>query len=207
MDPDGPPGAGLKSPRRSGGFKSAFNHGFILVFGTRGGAAETARAFGKARFDAEMFWVRGNSGAEVMPDSAFDPDRTKDRSVILYGNADTNSAWSKLLAGCPIEVGNGRARVGTKTYAGTDLAAYFIRPRLGSEVASVGVIAWSGRAGWIAASPGQYFISGAGFPDLMVFTAETLRSGPAGVRAIGWFGDDWRLETGDFAWNDGLRLP
>jgi hypothetical protein len=198
-----PAGPGSKGPRRSGGFKDAFRHGFVLVYGTRGDAAEDARSFGKARFDAEMFWVRGNAGVEVLPDSAFDPARFRDRSVILYGNADTNAAWPKLLAGCPVEVRNGGIWVGQKRYSGADLVAYFIRPRPGSEDASVGVVAWSGREGWVAASPGQYFISGAGFPDLLLFSAETLRSGTDGVRAVGWFGDDWTLERGDVVHNDG----
>jgi dienelactone hydrolase len=200
-----PPDPGLKGPERSGGFKDAFRHGFILVYGTRGDAAENARAFNKARFDAEMFWVRGNAGVEVLPDTAFDPVKDKDRSVILYGNADTNAAWPKLLSGCPVEIRNSAARVGEKRYSGADLAAYFVRPRPGSDVASVGVVAWTGRAGWVAASPGQYFISGAGFPDLMLFSAETLRSGTDGVRAIGWFGNDWSLDKGDIVWNDGRR--
>ena len=52
-------------------------------------------------------------------------------------------------------------------------------------------------------SRGQYFISGAGFPDLKIFTAETLRSGTDGVRAIGCFGNDWSVERGDFVWNKG----
>ncbi len=199
----GPPDPALKGPRRSGGFKDAFRHGFVFVYGTRGDAAEDARAFGKARFDAEMFWVRGNAGIEVLPDTAFDPARFMDRSVILYGNADTNAAWPKLLAGCPVEVHSGWARAGKRRYTGSDLAAYFVWPRPGSDVASVGVVSWTGRAGWVAASPGQYFISGAGFPDLLLFTAETLRSGPDGVRAIGWFGNDWSLETGDIVWNEG----
>jgi poly(3-hydroxybutyrate) depolymerase len=201
----GPPTPGSKGPHRSDGFKDAFRHGFIFVYGTRGDAAEDVRSFGKARFDAEMFWVRGNAGIDVLPDTAFDPVRFKDRSVILYGNADTNTAWPKLLVGCPVEVRNGWARAGEKRYTGSDLAAYFVRPRPGSDIASVGVVAWSGPAGWVAASPGQYFISGAGFPDLLLFSAETLRSGTDGVRAIGWFGNDWGLDTGDIVWNDGRR--
>ena len=203
----GPPDPGLKGPRRSGGFKDAFRHEFVLVYGTRGDAAENARAFDKARFDAEMFWVRGNGGVEVLPDSAFDPAKFKDRSVVLYGNADTNAAWPKLLAGCPVEVRNGWARAGGRKFSGSDLAAYFIRPRPGSDVASVGAVAWTGRAGWVAASPGQYFVSGAGFPDLLLFSAETLRSGTDGIRAVGWFGDDWSIDKGDIVWNEGRRFP
>jgi len=203
----GTPNPGLKGPCRSGGFKDAFRHGFVFVYGTLGDAAEDARAFNKARFDAEMFWVRGNGGVELLPDTAFDPAKARDRSVILYGNADTNAAWAKLLPGCPVEIRNGWARVGGKRLDGPDLAAYFVRPRPGSDTASVGAVAWTGPAGWVAASPGQYFISGAGFPDLLLFSAETLRAGTKGVRVIGWFGDDWGLERGDIVWNDSHRLP
>ncbi len=192
-----------KGPQRSGGFKDAFRHHFVFVYGTRGSDIEDFRAFAKARFDAETFWVRGNAGIEIIPDTAFDPAKFKDRSVILYGNADTNGAWSKLLAGSPVEIRNGRARVGEKIYAGKDYAACFIRPRPGSDIASVGVVAWTGPAGWMAASPVQYFISGAGFPDLVLFSAETLRSATDGVRAIGWFGNDWTVERGDIVWNEG----
>jgi dienelactone hydrolase len=197
------PGPGQKGPVRSGGFKDAFRHRFVFVYGTRGDAAEDARTYGKARCDAETFWVRGNAGIEILPDTAFDPAKDRDRSVILYGNADTNAAWAKLLAGSPVEVRNGRARIGERRYQGGDYAAYFIRPRPGSGVASVGAVAWTGAAGWVAASPVQYFISGAGFPDLMLFTAETLRAGTDGIRAIGWFGNDWSVERGDFVWNEG----
>ncbi|MGA2533727.1 MAG: prolyl oligopeptidase family serine peptidase, partial [Candidatus Aminicenantales bacterium] len=203
----GPPDPGLKGPHRSGGFKDAFRHGFVLVYGTLGDAAEDARAFDKARFDAEMFWVRGNSGVEVLPDTAFDPAKYKDRSVILYGNADTNAAWLKLLPGSPVEIRNGWARAGGKKFIGADLAAYFVRPRPGSAFASVGAVGWTGRAGWVAASPGQYFVSGAGFPDVLLFSAETLRSGTDGIRAVGWFGDDWSIDKGDIVWNEGRRLP
>ncbi len=197
------PPPSLKGPHRAGGFKDAFRHGFVFVYGTRGDAEEDARAFGKARFDAEMFWVRGNGGIEVLPDTAFDPEKYRDRSVILYGNADINSAWAGLLAGSPVEVRNGRVKAGDRSFEGRDLAAYFVRPRPGSEIATIGAVAWTGREGWIAASPGQYFISGAGFPDLLLFSAESLESGTAGVKAIGWFGDDWSLERGDVVWNDG----
>jgi dienelactone hydrolase len=198
----GRPDFRLKNPLRSGGFKDAFRHEFLFVYGTHGDAAENARVFAKARFDAEMFWVRGNGGVEVLPDTLFDPAKERDRNVILYGNADTNAAWTKLLAGCPVELRNGRARVGGRSYSGSDFAAYFLRPRPGSEFASVGAVAWTGRAGWSAACPGQYFISGAGLPDLLFFSAETLRSGTGGIRAIGWFGDDWSLERGDVVWQE-----
>jgi len=93
--------------------------------------------------------------------------------------------------------------VGDHQFSGADLGAYFIRPRAGSKTAAVAAIAWSGPAGWTAACPVQYFVSGAGFPDMILFSADMLRTGTDGVRAIGWFGNDWSLERGDIAWNPG----
>jgi hypothetical protein len=109
--------------------------------------------------------------------------------------------WTRLLANSPVEVRSGRARIGEREFVGTDLGAYFIRPRPGSAIGSVGAVAWTGPAGWTAAGPGQYFVSGAGFPDLILFSAEMLRAGTDGIRAIGWFGNDWSLARGDFVWN------
>ena len=197
------PDAAQKNPQRSGGFKDAFRHRVVLVYGTRGTADERARAFNKARFDAEMFWYRGNGSVDVVADTAFDPAKARDRNVVLYGNADTNRMWARLLKTSPIEVRAGRIRVGDREMIGADLAAYFIRPRADSTTASVGVVAWTGPAGWVAAGPGQYFVSGAGFPDAMIVSADIFRLGTGGIRVLGWFGNDWRLETGEFAWGAG----
>jgi dienelactone hydrolase len=197
-----PPDATLKNPLRSGGFKDAFRHRVVLVYGTFGSPDENARAYQKARFDAESFWYRGNGSIEVVPDKAFDAAKNRDRNVVLYGNADTNAAWGTVLGSSPIELRNGRARIGSRTLTGADLAAYFVRPRADSPTATVGAVAWTGTPGWFAAGPIQYFVSGAGFPDLMVFSADTLRSGTAGVKVIGWFGDDWSVERGDITWKE-----
>lgn len=34
----------------------------------------------------------------------------------------------------------------------------------------------------------------------MIVSADIFRLGTGGIRALGWFGNDWRLETGDFVW-------
>jgi dienelactone hydrolase len=196
----GSPDPRQKGPHRAGGFKDAFRHRVVLVYGTRGTPDENARAYQKARYDAETFWYRGNGSLEVVADKAFDPSKAKDRNVVLYGNSDTNTWWGALLGGGPVVVASGRARVGDREFTGADLGAYFVRPRPDSPETSVGAVAWTGAAGWLAANPIQYFVSGAGFPDLVLFSADMLRKGTPGVRAIGWFGSDWSVERGEFAW-------
>ncbi len=197
-----PAPASEKGPQRYGPFKRAFGHRAILVYGTHGTPEENAAAFAKARYDAETFWYRGNGAFDVVADTAFDAKREKDRNVVLYGNADSNSAWAALLGGGAVQVKRGSVRVGTHEFSGDSLAAFFVQPRPGSDVALVGAIAGSGAAGMRLAQRVPIFLSGAGFPDCLVLGPETLTQGTSGVRAAGFFGLDWKVETGEFAWQE-----
>jgi hypothetical protein len=47
-----------------------------------------------------------------------------------------------------------------------------------------------------------YFTSGTGYPDCLVLSPETLETGTAGIQAAGFFGNDWSVESGDFAFRD-----
>ena len=129
-------------------------------YNLRGNPDENAWAYAKARYDAETFWYRGNGSIDVVPDSLFDPAAEPDRNVIVYGNAETNAAWTKLLRASPVQVTRGRIAVGERVLAGGDLGCYFVRPRPGSRFASVGVVAGTGLPGMKAAGANQYFISG-----------------------------------------------
>jgi len=193
--------AGWKGPERGGGFKQAFGNRVVLVYGTGGNRTEDEATCARARYDAEMFWYRGNGALDVVADVEFDPARHPDRNVVLYGNARTNAHWRDLLGESPVQVAPRHITVGDRVFRGEDLGCYLIRPRPGSDTASVGAVAWTGRAGMIAGGAGQYFISGAGYPDLLVTSAEMLRSGAGGIVAIGWFGTDWEMASGDFVFN------
>lgn len=196
------PSPALKGPHRYGPFKEAFRDRMQFVYGTRGSAAENAWAFAKARFDAETFWVRGNGSVDVIADTAFNAAAERDRGVILYGNADTNAAWSTLLGDSPVQVRRGTVRVGERTRSGDDLACLFLRPRPGSDQALVGVVAGSGLIGMRLTERLPYFLSGVAFPDCTLLGAEMLTEGLAGVRAAGYFGPDWGVASGEFAWRD-----
>jgi poly(3-hydroxybutyrate) depolymerase len=194
-----------KGPHRYGPFKDAFRHRMLFVYGTQGSAEENAWAFNKARYDAETFWYRGNGAMDVIADRDFDPAAEPDRSVILYGNAETNGAWDALLGGGPVSVRRGEVRIGDRALHRDDLACLFIRPRPGSDVASVGVVSGSGPAGMRLTDRLPYFVSGVAYPDCTVIGPEMLAEGSAGVRAAGFFGLDWSVEAGDFAWRSDAR--
>jgi dienelactone hydrolase len=198
----GPAAPSMKGPARSGPFKEAFRHRFQLVYGTRGTPEENAWALAKARFDAETFWYRGNGSVDVLPDTAFDPSREPDRGVVLYGNRETNAAWEKLLGDSPVQVSRGRTAVGERALTGSDLSCLFLRPRPGSDVACVAVIAGTGPAGMRLTDRLPIFLSGAGFPDWLVLDPGVLEKGTAGIHGAGFFGNDWSVKTGELAWRE-----
>jgi predicted esterase len=193
------PAPALKGPHRYGPFKEAFRNHVLFVYGTKGTAAENAWALAKARFDAETFWYRGNASVDVVPDTAFDAAATRDRNVILYGNADSNAAWPALLADSPVHVRRGRARIGERETTGDDLACLFVRPRPDGERALVGVVSGSGAAGMRLTDRLPFFLSGVGYPDCLLLGVD---GGRLGVRAAGFFGGDWGVPTGEFVWGE-----
>jgi predicted esterase len=198
---DKAPGPEEKSPKRYGGFKDAFRHRMVFVYATGGRPAENAWSYGKARFDAETFYYRGNGAMDVIADHAFTPDAYPDRSVILYGNASTNCAWKPLLSDCPVQVTRHRMEVGGRVLSGDTWGIYMVRPRPDSEVASVGVVAGTGLPGMRAVTPNRYFVAGTGFPDLMIVSPDMYTQGVEGVKAAGYFGNDWTIEDGDIVWS------
>ncbi|MGE0481055.1 MAG: prolyl oligopeptidase family serine peptidase [Phycisphaerae bacterium] len=193
------PAAERKGPHRGGPFKDVFDRRFVLVYGTRGSPAENAWALAKARYDAETWWYRGNGTADVVADFVFDPDTERDRNVIVYGNTDTNAAFGALLADSPVSVRRGEVRIGERTITGDDLALLLVRPRPKSDVALVGLVAGSGAAGERLTERLAYFMSGVHYPDFIVLTPRALSDGVAGVRAAGFFANDWGISIADLS--------
>lgn len=196
------PSPALKSPRRYGTFKDAFRNRMVFVYGTMGTLEENRWAFAKARFDAEQLWYRGNGAVDIISDLRFEMNQYPDRNIILYGNARTNVMWDLLLAGSPVQVRRGSVTIGRRELSGTNLACLFIRPRPGSETASVGVVSGSGIQGMRLTDRVPYLSSGRAYPDVIVFGTECLRSGSKGIRAAGFFGIDWGVKTGEFVWQE-----
>ena len=195
-----------KTPERGGPFKMAFQNRFVLVYGTVGTTEENRGSVARARFDAESFLYRGNGSPQVMADRDYDPQAFRDQNVILYGNADTNRLWNRLLSQSPIQVRRGRIQVkNERELQGANLACVFLRPKPGSETASVGVVAGTGAEGFRLTECLPYFTSGAGFPDWAIVDSGVLANRRQGVVAAGYFGNDWSISAGESAWRDTAR--
>ncbi|MGH7178131.1 MAG: prolyl oligopeptidase family serine peptidase [Tepidisphaeraceae bacterium] len=201
------PAPATKSAARSGPFKQAFANHMVFVYGTNGVEEENRATFAKARYDAEVWWYRANGSVEVIADKEFVAADNLDRNVILYGNADTNSAWEKVLNDCPIEVRRGAVKVGPREQSGDDLACLFVYPRSGSTKALVGVVSGTGPQGMRLTNRLAYFASGVAFPDWCVLGPEVLERGITAARGAGFFASDWSLSTEDSQGNRILSPP
>ncbi|MBX2921100.1 MAG: prolyl oligopeptidase family serine peptidase [Chitinophagaceae bacterium] len=188
------PVAEQKGPHRYGTFKEPFNHTMVFVYGTRGSKAENEWGAAKARYDAETWYYRGNGAVDIITDKEYATGKYAGRGVILYGNAQTNAAWPLLLSDAPVQVQRDSVKVGSKTWTGDDLAAYFIWPVKGSFNTSVAVISGTGLKGLNAANANQYFAGGSGFPDYMVFRLDMLHKGSEAIEAAGFFNNEWQPE-------------
>jgi hypothetical protein len=139
---------------------------------------------------------------ELIADAHFNADVNVDRGVIVYGNRDVNGAWATLLADAPIQVNRVAVLAGDRTLRGDDLAAVVVRPRPGSDVASVAAIAGTGYAGQRLTATLPMFLAGVGWPDWMVLRADALQSGEEAIEGAGFFGWDWSLDPQQSRWRD-----
>lgn len=192
-----------KYPGRCGNFREALNYDVVFVYGTKGNDDENAWAYHKAKSDAEKIWYQGNGSIEVIKDTDFDLSNYKDRSVILFGNSKTNSAWNLLLQDSPLQVSPGRVKLGDKEFKGNDLACLGIRPRKDSKFASVGFISGTGIKGMKLANLAQYSHPYMSFPDAVVYNSEVLNSDEEGVKCAGYYGNDWSVNKGEFIYPEG----
>ncbi|TKK65861.1 alpha/beta hydrolase [Ilyomonas limi] len=185
-----------KNPLRYGTFKEAFNNRMVFVYSTGGTKEENENTYHKAIYDAESWYYRGNGAVDIIADKDYTPAKYKGRNIIIYGNANTNSAWKTLLANCPLQVSRGKITAGDKSWAGDDLGAYFVWPQA-DALTSVGVVAGTGIKGMNAASANQYFAGGSGFPDFMVFRLAMLKDGAKAIQLAGYFDNNWKLSNSE----------
>ncbi len=187
-----------KNPERSGPFKDAFRRRMVFVVGTAGTEEETNLLRNLARFNAEQWWYRGNGSVEIVDDQLLvdRPDSVGDRNVILFGNSDTNRAWP-LLVDDAVDVDRGGVTIGDHRVEGGDLAVLMVRPHPRDPGTSVGIVTGTGMTGNRLAGVQPYWVSGVGYPDLTVLGAEMLRGDGDGVRAAGFFGNDWSIREGE----------
>lgn len=160
------------------GFKTVFDRRFALVYCAHGTPVENQWAREKARYDAETFWYRGNGSPDVLSDEELPAH--PNRNYVKYGAlhpSETSGLPSAALSAGP-EVGILRL------------------DRKGSDL--VGIVSGSKLVGMRLTERIPFFTSGAGIPDLLVFTPEMLDKGSAGIVGAGFSGDG--LAADEYFW-------
>ncbi len=211
----GPPAGTWKSPDRYGPLKQVFFRPFVLVPGTLGDEAEDRALLARARYDAEVFWYRGNGYAPVVEDGALSGARGAGENLVLYGNEASNACWNRLAGRLPFRVLPGELRLrlpegadppapgdrlaplgterGWKVLEG-DFAFAAVYPDPDDRNRLVGFVGSTGPAGRRAWHAASLFTSGASFPDLAVWDATVFEKGLDAVLVAGFFGPDWQAD-------------
>ena len=187
-----------KGPHRYGLFKEVFNHNVVFVYGTQGTDQENTWAKNKAYFDAQSFWYQGNGSIEVIPDHLFTTETYKDRNVVLFGNRNTNKAWNLLLANSPVQVSTKGIQVGKESMRGKGKAILFIRPKNNSDDNLVGVVGGTDLQGMQLTNHISYMYQGFALPDLTIFNTKAIGGEIGHLEKIGFFGKDWKVESGEW---------
>jgi len=188
-----------KTSQQGGNFKEVFRNRIAFVYGTGGSPEERAWAYAKARYDAETYWVRGNGSVDIYPDTV-PLTELSGRNVLLYGAADQNQLWAKLVSSNEIRAQRGQVRIGDQTRGGEDLGLVAWFKRKDDPARSVGVIAPTGPAGRAVLDRIPLFTAGAHFPEVSVLSSKMLSEGVSGVVAMGYTGADGKVASGDFTW-------
>jgi predicted esterase len=188
-------------PRRRAPIKAAYFEPFVLVYGTRGPAAEVAAMRRVAVLDAQGWYQRADGYAPVFPDTSVTQEMIASRNLILYATPGSNAVLERIAPRLPIRVARDGIAVGDRRYLDGPLAARFAYPNPLAPDRLIEVVEGTGLDGFALAASSNPCYSGSGYPDFVVYGAEVRRAGWGGLRAAGFFDDEGRIrvEGGD-AW-------
>ncbi|MEK7465900.1 MAG: prolyl oligopeptidase family serine peptidase [Planctomycetota bacterium] len=188
--------AGLrKTPKLQGPFTQAFHTPFLLVTPTGGTESEIADAVARARFDAQVWWYRGNGRATVVTDAEVSAKDWKSLNLILYGSAESNGCWKRIADRLPFRASPGEITIGNDVLKG-DLALTAVYPNPEVPAHLVAVIGASGAGGRRAWHAMGFWHPDTGSPDVMCWGADIHEKWLDSIRAVGHYGADWKPAEG-----------
>ncbi len=182
----------FQRPGASGPFKRGFDRDFLWVVGTTGTPEESRELAARARQDQLAWHYRAAGAPPFLTDRQFLAGHFPGRNLILYGNRDTNAAFAALLPEtAPFDARRGLLRLGTQRFEAPGLAALTLHPRPGGGLLTL--LADTGPPGTRLTQLSAHFLSGAGFPDYLLFGPEVLTQGDPAVLTTGRFDESWNL--------------
>ncbi len=153
------------------GFKTGLDNHVVFVYGTHGTGAENDWMRNKARFDAEQFWYRGNSGVAVMSDEEY-LKQGKGRNALCYS------------------VGNGNALFDQKDGIEGRSTDSLLLKRVDRNGVSLSFFHANSVQAARLSERIPLFSAGVAIPDILVINPTMLKDGIKGVEAIGFTAKD-----------------
>ncbi|MEI7576423.1 MAG: prolyl oligopeptidase family serine peptidase [Armatimonadota bacterium] len=153
------------------GFKASLDNRVVLVYGTKGTQSENAWIRNKARFDAEQFWYRGNSGVSVMSDSEYAKSGTG-RNALCYSIGKGNSVFNSAI---DLPERSADSLLLRRVDEGGTSVSFFHASNLQAARLSERI---------------PLFSAGVAIPDILVINPSMLKDGIKGVEAIGFTAKD-----------------
>jgi hypothetical protein len=153
------------------GFKASLDNRVVLVYGTRGTDAENEWMRNRARFDAEQFWYRGNSGVAIMSDVEFLKSGTG-RNALCYS------------------IGKGNALFEAQFDVQERSADSLLLRRVDRQGTSLSFFHASNLPSARLSERIPLFSAGVAIPDILVINPTMLKDGIKGVEAIGFTRQD-----------------
>jgi len=176
-----------------GPIKRAYYKPFRIVVGQSGTEEQNELNMEIARGIANRWWYRANGFAYIVTDFDFPGNFGMSPSnLILIGGPDSNSISDFLSGEFPFEIGDDGVMMGDAFIEGEDLACNFVYP-IGHY--SMAHCIWGNSIEGMRLSGGLTpLYSGSNLPDFMIFDDDVKLLGSAGVRAAGFFDNDWQLD-------------
>ncbi len=184
-----------KSPEFRGPIKRAYFRPFKIVVGQSGTQEQNDLNMEIARYIAQRWWYRANGYTNIVTDSSIPKGITdEDYNLILIGGPDSNCLSAEYASGLPIQIEEDGIWLGYRWIEGDDLACQFVYPNPDTHGNLIHCI-WGNSLDGMRLSGGLCCLySGSNLPDFLVYDDEVRLMGYAGVRAAGFFGNEWDVD-------------
>lgn len=189
--------SGIKHNNSYGPIKQAYYSPFVLVYGTKGDSAMTDMLLHQARIQALTWWIRANGRVDVVPDTEITQAMIDKDNLILFGNAQTNAVTASINNKLPIRLLDGQVQLnisGIKRLYG-DLGIIFLYPNPLNPKKFILLYEGTTEKGQKLSDRFGTLYSGAGLPDFLILGEEVKQKGWGGVKAAGFFSNQWKLES------------
>jgi hypothetical protein len=134
----------------------------------------------------------------VIPDTEVTQAMIEKYNLILFGNAQINAVTASINNKLPIKILDSQAQLnifsGVKHLSG-DLGTSFVYPNPLNPQKLILLYEGTTEKGQKLSDRFGTLYSGAGLPDFLILGEEVKQKGWGGVKAAGYFSNQWQLES------------